>query len=127
MAIRSVKINSEGTRLAILADHEEGIMKVRTPYTEVFVFDRNKGGTMKFDFTAHHRCPQSIFWDDHDDRVLVCEAHKDRSVAVQVSAAANAKDKEKMWTRSRPPMQKVKLNQLRLRYFCCLPRRSTAY
>ncbi len=95
MAIRSVKINAEGTRLAILADHEEGVMKVHIPHTEVFVFDRNKGGTMSFDFATHRRCPHSIFWDDHDDRVLVCEAHKDRSVAVQASAAAEAKDKDR--------------------------------
>ena len=33
---------------------------------------------MTFDFSSYHRCPISVFWDEEDERLLCCEAQKER-------------------------------------------------
>ena len=42
------------------------------------MFDHNKGSIHTYDFKRDKRCPVSIFWDDIDERMLSCEAVKDR-------------------------------------------------
>jgi intraflagellar transport protein 140 len=76
---RSIRINADGTRLAILVDHVEGILQVRRPHSSLHVFDRNRGSVSTFDFTPFKRCPSNIFWDTTDDRMLAVEASKNRS------------------------------------------------
>ena len=91
MSVRKIKINCTGTRIAILADHLEGALQVRHPDTHLHVFDRNKGAVNTFDFTQYRRCPVSIFWDDVDDRLVCCEAMRNRAVVIAAPAANSDK------------------------------------
>jgi intraflagellar transport protein 140 len=54
----------------------------------VLVFDRNKGGVVSYDFETYRRCPINIAWDDTDDRILVCEARRNRAAVARAAAAA---------------------------------------
>ena len=79
-AVRNIRVNCDGSRIALLADVVEGAMKVRRPHTLLYVYDRNKGDTNSFDFNSYKRCPASIHWDVTDDRMLCVEANKNKSV-----------------------------------------------
>ena len=76
LSVRCVKVNCSGTRVAILADRVEGALKVRHPDSRVHVFDRSKGAINTYDMKSQGRCPVSVNWDDHDDRLLCIEAMK---------------------------------------------------
>ena len=76
LSVRCVKVNCSGTRVAILADRVEGALKVRHPDSRVHVFDRSKGAINTYDMKSQGRCPVSVNWDDHDDRLLCIEAVK---------------------------------------------------
>lgn len=82
LSVRKIKINCSGTRIGILADIVEGAMQVRHPDSQLHVFDRNKGVVNVFDFSTFRRCPVSIFWDDMDDRLIVCEATRNKNLIV---------------------------------------------
>ena len=92
LSARKIKINCTGTRVAILADRLEGALQVRHPDTQLYVYDRNKGAVNAYDFSLHRRCPVSVFWDDADDRLVVCEAARNR--AIMVTAASHAAQQE---------------------------------
>ena len=90
-SIRRIRINADGTRMAILVDHVEGVLQVRRPHSMLHVFDRNKGGVLSFDFTSFKRCPSNIFWDADDNRMLAVEASKNnRSHHATPAATAGA-------------------------------------
>ena len=76
LQIRVVRVNNAGTRVAILADRVQGALGVRHPDSRLHVFDRSKGCINTYDFKDQGRCPVSVFWDDHDDRLLCVEATK---------------------------------------------------
>jgi intraflagellar transport protein 140 len=77
--IRSIKVNSSGTRVAVLTDTVEGALKICHPDARLFIYDRSKGVTWAYDLSLWKRSPISVFWDDVDDRLLACEAVKTRS------------------------------------------------
>jgi intraflagellar transport protein 140 len=85
--VRCIKVNSKGNRVAILADHVEGSLQVRHPDSNLYVYDHDRGNVNSFDFSVMKRRPISIFWDDRDDRMLSCEAQKNRVTAVLPGAA----------------------------------------
>ena len=91
---RRIRINADGTRLAILVDHVEGVMQVRRPHSSLHVFDRNRGAVSTFDFTPFKRCPSNIFWDIGDDRMLAVEAAKNRSHMHVMPAEGGSEDAE---------------------------------
>eukprot|EP00606_Chrysophyceae_sp_TOSAG23-5_P000414 GSChrysophyteH2.ASY1.ANO1.1513.1 assembled CDS len=93
-AASSICINADGTRLAILVDHVEGVMQVRRPHSSLHVFDRNRGAVSTFDFTPFKRCPSNIFWDIGDDRMLAVEAAKNRSHMHVMPAEGGSEDAE---------------------------------
>ena len=93
LSVRKIKINSNGTRIGILADRLEGALQVRHPDTQLHVYDRNKGAVNVFDFSPHRRCPTSIFWDDADDRLVVCEATRNRAVMTSLTSQVDAPDR----------------------------------
>ena len=78
LKVKEIKVNCKGNRVAILADHIEGALQVRHRDSRLHVFDHNKGSMHTYDFKRDKRCPVSIFWDDIDERMLSCEAVKDR-------------------------------------------------
>ena len=85
LSVRCIKVNCNGTRIAILADHVEGTLGVRHPDSRLHVFDRSKGGMYLYEFGGNNgnRHPISIVWDNNDDRLLAVEARKSRTAAVQ--------------------------------------------
>ncbi len=87
MQVRCVKVNCDGSRVAILADRVEGALRVRHPDSRLHVYDRSKGGVNSYDFESQGRCPVSVFWDAHDDRLLCVEAVKTGSSASKESGA----------------------------------------
>ena len=62
----------------IHTDSIEGSLKICHPDSKLHVYDRNKGVAVTFDFSPYHRCPISVFWDEEDERLLCCEAQKER-------------------------------------------------
>ena len=72
------KVNCKGDKVAILAVHVEGALQVRHRDSRLHVFDHSKGSMYTHDFKRDCRCPVSLFWDDIDERMLSCEAVKDR-------------------------------------------------
>ena len=75
-AIRGIKINSTGNKIAVLCDYIEGSLKIRHPDSILYIYDRNKGGVYQYDLNSMQRFPISVFWDESDERLLVCEAEK---------------------------------------------------
>lgn len=78
--IRCIRVNSEGTRVAVIVDKIKGALKVRHPDPKLYVYDRNKGGVITYDFSLQMKCPFAMEWDDSDDRLIAVEAKRDRSV-----------------------------------------------
>lgn len=74
LKVRGIKGNITGSRIAILTDLVNGSAQFRQPDTRLHIFDRSKGSVMFHDFVTTSRYPYSVFWDDFDDRLLVCEA-----------------------------------------------------
>ena len=88
-AVRGVKVNSSGNKIAVLCDFIEGSLKIRHPDHVLYIYDRNKGGVYHYDLNSMQRFPISVFWDESDDRLLVCEAEKSHTAVV-----VQAKEKE---------------------------------
>ena len=100
LKIRQVRVNSSGTRVAILADQIEGFllesfviflliffcrqiagaMKVFHPDSKLYIYDRNKGAIVTYDFSIWKRSPVNVFWDDADERMICCEALRNRFI-----------------------------------------------
>jgi intraflagellar transport protein 140 len=80
--IRSIKCNVSGTKVAVLCDFVEGSLKVRHPDSKLYVYDRSKGSVYSFEFNDLRRCPLSVFWDEMDDRLVVCEAQRNRKAFI---------------------------------------------
>ena len=54
LSVRCIKVNCNGTRIAILADHVEGTLGVRHPDSRLHVFDRSKGGMYLYEFGGNN-------------------------------------------------------------------------
>ena len=78
LKVKEIKVNCKGNRVALLAAHVEGALQVRHRDSRLHVFDHNKGSIHTYDFKRDKRCPVSMLWDDVDERMLCCEATKDR-------------------------------------------------
>jgi intraflagellar transport protein 140 len=76
--VRTIRVNSTGTMIAVLCDRIGGSQGLHYPDTKVYVFDRNRGTTLSYDFQSDQRYPTSLFWDESDDRLLACETVKNR-------------------------------------------------
>jgi intraflagellar transport protein 140 len=76
--IRRVRINSSGTMVAVLMDSVEGSLQICHPDSKLHVYDRNKGAALCYDFANRNRVPINVFWDEMDDRLLACEAQRER-------------------------------------------------
>jgi intraflagellar transport protein 140 len=74
LKVRCIKGNATGSRVAILADVVNGSLQLYQPDTRLHIFDRSKGAVLTHDFGNVSRYPLNVFWDDFDDRLLVCEA-----------------------------------------------------
>lgn len=79
--IRRICVNSSGTMVAILTDHVEGALQVCHPDSKLHVYDRSKGAILVYDFSSVNRYPINIFWDEQDDRLISCEAQRQRLAA----------------------------------------------
>lgn len=90
LVVRSIKVNCNGTKVAILADHVEGVLQVRHPDSKLHIYDRYEGSLYHYDFYDVRRRPSSIFWDAADDRMIACEAT--RTQTASSAAATSAKD-----------------------------------
>jgi intraflagellar transport protein 140 len=90
LCVRRIRINCDGTRVAIIADQVEGALKVRRPDSKLHIYDRNKGNVNVFDFEPLKKCPISIEWDGTDNRMVACEALRARvPVSANTVAAAS--------------------------------------
>ena len=86
MSVDSIKVNCDGTRIAVLVSTEEGILRIRHPHSCMYIYDRLKGSILYHNFAQDSEaggvgdakggggaCPRSIVFDDTDDRILTCE------------------------------------------------------
>lgn len=92
LSVRSIKVNCDGSRVALLTDQVEGALQVRHADSRLHVFDRNKGGVVAYDFTNSQRTPVNVVWDDADDRLLCCEAVKNRSSVSALTSGTKKKN-----------------------------------
>jgi intraflagellar transport protein 140 len=97
---RSLAVNTDGTRVAVLADHVEGSLKVRHPDPRLHILDRNSGSVNSYDFSPHRRWPVSIFWDGDDDRLLAVETVRTRHVPIEDKSGANSVNTEEITKRN---------------------------
>lgn len=79
ITIRTVRVNSDGSRVSLIVDLVEGSLKVRHPDTKLYVYDRMKGNVSAHDFSQYKRYPVSMGWDTEDCRMLACEAVRMRT------------------------------------------------
>lgn len=77
------------------SDNVEGSLKICHPDTKLHIYDRNKGAAMAFDFAPHRRCPVNICWDEDDERLLCCEAQRERAPAPTPVSTGAASSKAK--------------------------------
>ncbi|OWZ10206.1 Intraflagellar Transport Protein 140 [Phytophthora megakarya] len=84
--MRSICVNSDGTRICILADHVEGALRMREPLNKLFLFQTDLNIYQQFDFGAS-RCPTSVFFDPQEPRLLVCETIKSNNDVVSTGVA----------------------------------------
>jgi intraflagellar transport protein 140 len=87
--VRKIRVNCDGTRVAVLIDFVEGSLQIRHPDSKLLIYDRNKGGVNTYDFDSVKRCPVNISWDDTDDRILVCEARRNRSSVARAPSSTD--------------------------------------
>ncbi|KAG3035550.1 hypothetical protein JG687_00000097 [Phytophthora cactorum] len=73
--MRSICVNSDGTRICILADRVEGGLRMREPLNKLFLFQTDLNIYQQFDFGSS-RYPVSVFFDPQEPRLLVCETVK---------------------------------------------------
>lgn len=73
--MRSICVNSDGTRICILADRVEGALRMREPLSKLFLFQTDLNIYQQFDFGAS-RYPNSVFFDPQEPRLLICETAK---------------------------------------------------
>ncbi|KAK1948293.1 Intraflagellar transport protein 140 [Phytophthora citrophthora] len=73
--MRAICVNSDGTRICILADRVEGGLRMREPMDKLFVFQTDLNIYQKFDFGSS-RYPISAFFDPQEPRLLICETIK---------------------------------------------------
>jgi hypothetical protein len=95
--VRQVRVNASGTLVVLLCDSvETSSLSTNFPDTRLFVFDAVRGALSLYDFAAHKRFPVNILWDESDDRLFACEAHKLResTAAVVGSGAAVSNNKK---------------------------------
>jgi intraflagellar transport protein 140 len=76
--IRMIRINSNGTMVAILLNKVGGAQEIHYPDDKLYVFDRNRGTVFTHDFSEASRSPSVAFWDEVDDRLLACETCKNQ-------------------------------------------------
>ena len=72
-AIRSIRVNSNGTRLSILSDKVHGALKIREPDSRLHVYDSDRDIVDHYDFKNQKRIPVSHFWDPSEPKLLSCE------------------------------------------------------
>ena len=90
--IKSIAVNADGTRLAILADRIHGTLRIREPDSRVFVYDAENEKVDCYDFENSRRIPTGAFWDPKEPKLLAVETRKGGSTGV--SGAADSKDKK---------------------------------
>ncbi|KAE9332040.1 Intraflagellar transport protein [Phytophthora fragariae] len=73
--MRSICVNSDGTRICILADRVEGALRMREPLSKLFLFQTDLNIYQQFDFGAS-QYPNSGFFDPQEPRLLICETAK---------------------------------------------------
>ena len=73
-AIRSIRCNSDGTRVSILADRVHGkAVRIREPDTRLYVYDADRDIVDSHDFGELRRYPVSHYWDPREPKLVACE------------------------------------------------------
>ena len=98
MSVDSIKVNCDGTRIAVLVSTEEGILRIRHPHSCIYIYDRLKGSILYHNFAQDTEageaggakggggaCPRSIVFDDTDDRILTCEVEYTQGTSTTTS------------------------------------------
>ena len=91
-AIRSIRVNADGTRLSILSDRLHGSLKIREPDSRLYVYDSDRDIVDHFDFRKSGRIPTSHFWDPSEPKLLSCET---RSAIAELGSASSPTSEEK--------------------------------
>ena len=93
-AIRAVRVNSDGSKVAILSDRLRGgaALGLREPDTRLHVFDFARDEVLSHDFGT--RYPVGIAWDDADPKLLTVETRRLRWVAARERDERIAEEKE---------------------------------
>merc|ERR1719502_1637525 len=91
-APRSIKVDCEGKRVSILADHVHGALAIREPDTRLHVYDADRDVVDDYDFGVHGRYPISHFWDPQEPKLLACETARLRGAVSELRNAAGALD-----------------------------------
>ena len=73
--ITQIKVNCDGTRIAILAEEENSLSFTREPSTQLYVYNSEMNGVISHNF-GPKRYPHSVQWDRHEQKLLACEAIK---------------------------------------------------
>ena len=71
--IRSISVNAEGTRVAILSDKIHGTLKIREPDSKLHVYDADRDIVDNYDFNERGRVAVSAFWDSKEPKLMSCE------------------------------------------------------
>ncbi|GMI07811.1 hypothetical protein TrVE_jg6403 [Triparma verrucosa] len=93
--IRSISVNADGTRLAILSDRVHGGLKIREPDSRLHVYDSDRDIVDSYDFKSTERTPVSAFWDSKEPKLLSCETHLSSGVQGGGEGDKEAKEESK--------------------------------
>lgn len=88
--VRSISVNADGTRLAILSDRVHGTLKIREPDSRLHIYDADRDIVDNYDFSESGRIPVSAFWDSKEPKLMSCETRLS-SNAPSASSAAESK------------------------------------
>ena len=73
--VRSVRCNSDGTCMSILADRKAGAY-LRAPDERIHVYNLDLAAISSYNFGPSARYPVAHAWDPEESRLLVCETYK---------------------------------------------------
>jgi intraflagellar transport protein 140 len=100
MKVRSIKVNSSGTVVAVLCDIIEPSQRINYPDTKLYIYDAVRGSLATFDFATLKRYPLNVMWDESDDRLFCCESYRIRDVLPSENGSGSKSSNAKLSTAS---------------------------
>ena len=105
--VRSVRCNSDGTCMSLLADRKAGAY-LRAPDERIHVYNLDLAAISSYNFGPSARYPVAHAWDPEESRLLVCETYKLlKPTQKKKSEESNSKEQQSSSSSSKDASEKT--------------------